>query len=147
MEYSTTLTLSQTGMNGPLTFNVSSTKQDADFVPAAYHIMSKLASVWFQIEPMIIEKSNPSKNNDGVKYKAEFTLEQDGPSSAVFSKLELSPRVQGLEDQFPTSFEAGSYLAALYLNMVGIIDEDGNVIDEDALVDNVEIGALQQRVH
>lgn len=147
MQYTTTLTLTQTGMNGPLSFNVSTTKQDANYVPEAYQIMTKLASVWFQIEPMIIEQSKTAKDNDGVEYKAELSLAQEGPGSPIFSKLELSPRVSGEDDVFPRAFEAGSYLAALYLNMVGVIDEEGNVIDEDALVDNVEIEAAPARTH
>lgn len=145
MNYSTTLTLTQTGMRGPLSFNVTSTKQDADYVPESYAIMSKLASVWFQIEPLILEKTQEVAEDNDQEYKAEFTLSQEGPGGVIFSRLELSPRVPGLDDIYPTAFEAGSYLAALYLNLVGVIDQDGNVIDDDALIDNVEIDAIQTR--
>lgn len=147
MQYSTTLTLSQTGKHGPLSFNISTTKQDANYVPEAYQIMTQLASVWFQIEPMIIERGKAVAEDNETNYRAELTLSQEGPGEPIYSKLELTPRVSGDDDTFPHAFEAGSYLAALYLNMVGVIDEDGNVIDEDALVDNVEIEAAPARTH
>ena len=145
MQHSTTLTLKQTGLRGPINFNITSSTADKDNIPEAYRLMSQLASVWFQIEDRI---ANDDVDSDGnVEYTASFTLEQEEVGEPVYSKLEMFPKVSVEAEHYPRAFEAASYLAAVYLHTVGIIDDEGNVINETAFEENVAIDAVPATVH
>lgn len=147
MTYSTTLSLTQTGKFGDIHFNVTADPINGNTMPESYAAMTKLAAVWHEIQPLVADQISEDGTDDNVTYRAEFTLSQD--DEEIVSRLEMNPRVSAVDHVYPTAYQAASYIASLYLVMMGVIDENGRVIDEKALNEKVEMDVLQSsaRVH
>lgn len=69
-----------------------------------------------------------SENN--TKFKAVFTLEQDGMDGDVVSTLKFDPYPEDPDSEI-VAYNIMSELARMYLLMTNVIDEDGNLVDED----------------
>lgn len=79
------------------------------------------------------------KTTDNTEYTATFTLRQTGKDGKLFSSVVMEPRVKFNDDDFPVSFEIMSELMTYYLYMIGMIDKQGNIIDEEKFHDQVEV--------
>lgn len=137
------ITLRQRGLNGKITAATRFEPRGSDYVPPAHEAMAQIVAVWLQLQTLI----SPEDEVEGTpEYVSTLTLSQDEPEGPVYSKLVMDPRVKASEHVFPSSYEASSYLATAWLQMAGVIDEAGNVLDEDSL-DTVEVHAKEQRLH
>lgn len=142
--FKATISFSQTGKTGPIVSDMNFTPKMQDFEPDVYRVMAKLASVYLELA----NQFGQDKAAKGDKtYTSSFSLWQEGPDGDVYSKLALNPKINASDDQFPDSYKLASYLACVYLNMAGVLDEDGNLIDEDALHDRNEIRASEPTLH
>lgn len=78
-----------------------------------------------------------------INYKATFTLEQTGIDGEVISTLKFDPLPENAEDRVMAyDFMAG--LAQVYLHEIGVIDEEGNLIDEDEFHSTVNLDVSDQ---
>lgn len=86
-----------------------------------------------------------SKKN--TNYTATLTLTQTGLDGEIYSSIKFDP-VMSEEDIdengeliIPASYGLMSIAAEAYLTAAGILDDDGNVVDEDVFRDIVDIEA------
>lgn len=77
-------------------------------------------------------------------FTATFTLTQETPTAPIYSKLELSPRIGNDTDEIPQVFELMCQYATEYLYAVGMVDEDGNLIDEEDFHERTQINATPE---
>lgn len=144
LNYTTTITLSQEGKHGPISTDLTHTKRDADYVPEVYTIMTKLAALWAEILP----NHEPEEPSEGEPtYVASFTLAQEGPGKPMFSTTDMTPKIQAGDEEFPDAYGALSVLVNAYLTIVGIIDDNGDIVDDEALDERTIITALQPTLH
>lgn len=85
-----------------------------------------------------------------TKYTATLTLTQDGLDGDIISKLKFDPLI-GLDDIdadgnliVPEVFELMSIAAQSYLQAAGILNEHGELIDEEKLREVTEVEASDQ---
>lgn len=82
-----------------------------------------------------------------TKYTATLTLTQDGLEGDVYSNLKFDPLIdQNNQDDegnlvIPASYELMSVAAEAFLHSAGILDENGNILDEEELHNTVSIEA------
>lgn len=136
MTFTATLTLSQQGRLGEVVANVDYTG-DLSAGAESHECMESLERIWGemkgQMESGFIE-------GDDTEYSATLTLSQDAPGSDVFTKLEMHPRLSfGDPNPVPSSYEAICFLAQVWLQMCGIIDDEGNVLNEDAVERSMDL--------
>lgn len=73
-------------------------------------------------------------------FKATFTLTQEGMEGDIISELSFEPLVDRDDlDEVPAVYEMMSFLAQHYLYMIGVVDEDGELIDADAFHSNTTL--------
>lgn len=71
-------------------------------------------------------------------YIAKFTLIQEGLAGMVTPKLEFLPRVDPTKEEVPAIYEYLSNIALDFIRTAGIIDENNEIVDEEAF-DRVEL--------
>jgi hypothetical protein len=136
--------LEQIGKTGPISYNINFTPKGNQAVPASHEAMSHLVALWLQLETLA-ETTEASIND--IKFTTTLVLSQDEIDGPVYSKLNMEPKLKVGDEGFPMIYEANSYLATAWLQMAGVIDEEGNVVDDDAL-DNVDLTVrAPSRVH
>lgn len=140
-----TIKLIQQGKNGRVTTMVDFGEQGQNLDSASHTAMAHLASHWMQAEPEVIRAV---VNEPGApEYTSSFSLWEEDNGESVYAKLNMEPKLD-TKEAAPSSYEAICYLSSIYLMMCGIINEDGDVLDQDALVDNVELAVTgNSRVH
>lgn len=138
------LVLSQRGKNGAISPDIEFTPRNEKAVPAAHEAMSQLVALYLQLQTMLDVESEISE--DAPTYTASFELSQDEEDGPVYSYLRMSPRITAADPNFPSSYEVASYIATAWLQMCGVIDENGDLMDEDAL-EFQAIDAKERRVH
>lgn len=138
------ITLKQKGISGKIVADTNFAPRGHDYVPPSHEAMAQLVALWLQLETLIA----PEDEVEGdVEYTSTLTLSQDEPDGPVYSRLVMEPKIKASEHKFPSSYEANSYLATAWLQMAGVIDEEGNLISEDSL-DNLDLQAKEPaRVH
>jgi hypothetical protein len=141
-KYEASLSLTQYGKNGLIEDTLEFSPAHNDELPVSHEIMANLAALWLQLRSTM----DNTDSTDGEKYTAKFTLSQDGVDSELFSKLQMEPRIKLDDPTFPSAYHVASHIATTYLVMVGVIDENGDLVDEDAL-DNVSLNVRQTSVH
>lgn len=142
-KYEASITLTQFGKNGKIEADIAlSPSTNNDELPYCHEGMAQLAALWFQIQSTL----ETTDSTEGEKYTASFVLSQDEHDSPVYSKLELEPRLKITDPTYPTVYEIGCYIAQMWLIMVGVIDEEGNVIEDEAL-DTVSLKVSSASVH
>ena len=143
-EYNTVLELTQKGKNGPISTRVRFDPQDTNVQPEAYTVMTHLTAMWANLH----SAHEPDEVDENAEtYRASFSLRQEVPGGDVYSVVEMSPKLKGTEDSFPTAYGAISYLATQYLIMAGVISEEGDIISTDELGDTVQIHATSGSLH
>lgn len=78
-------------------------------------------------------------SNDKKKFVATFQLSQEGHDGEVHSVLTFDPKVNETGDNAPGAYELMAYLAQCFLEVTGVIDQEGNLIDPDAFHRNTLI--------
>ena len=77
---------------------------------------------------------------DKTNFKATFTLSQEGFDGDVVSHLTFEPLVDRANvDAAPICYEMMAVLAQHYLQMINVIDEDGELIDPDAFENQINL--------
>lgn len=74
-------------------------------------------------------------------FTASFTLTQETPTAPIYSTLELSPRIGNDSDEIPQVYEIMCKYATDYLYLAGMVDEEGNLVDEEAFHEQTKIKA------
>lgn len=143
--FTATLRLEQRGLNGTINMSTDFSPETKDYMPEAYAAMVGLAAAWFQAAPQL--ETDPADDESEDVYVSTLTLQQAGPGSDIYSHLDLSPTIPFDSEEFPSSYEAACYLAAQWLYMAGIVDEDFNIIDESAVGSTVTMSAGDSTVH
>lgn len=73
-------------------------------------------------------------------FTATFTLSQEGPDGDVTSTLEFNPLIDRANaDEAPLAYEMMAFLAQHYLYMIGVVDENGELIDPEAFSRNTQL--------
>lgn len=139
--HTATITLKQRGFNGPIDFDLGHTTDPAEHYYEGYMLAGMLAAKWFEVRGLL--KTNEAENPEDTLYTATFAIGQQGEGSDLFFKLEMEPKLEHTATVFPEAFQAISHLATVALYEVGVLDEDGNVTDEDGL-DNLDIHATSR---
>lgn len=138
--YTSYITLTQTGKNGEINIDLGFNPPPNDFVPEAYEFATNLASHATVIKSLL----DVEDTDDKTEYKAVLRLDQKVPGDSITSKLNLEPRVPAGETEFPTSYGVASKLMTIWLNIIGVLDEDNNLVDEDELHSTVTILAKEE---
>lgn len=139
--HTATLTLKQTGLRGPITFDLSHTSNPGEHYYEGYMLAGMLAAKWFEVKALL--NIDDTAEADGVEYTASFAIGQQSEGSDLYFKLNMEPKLPHDATEFPESFQAISHLATVALYEVGILDEEGNVLDDDGL-DLIDITATQK---
>lgn len=140
--HTATITLSQTGLTGPIDFDLSHSSDPAEHYYEGYMLAGMLAAKWFEVRALL--KVDENVKPDDTRYVATFAIGQQGEGSDLYFKLNMEPKLPHDATLFPEAFQAISHLATVALFEVGVLDEDGNVTDEEGL-DFVDITATQTR--
>lgn len=140
MNYIATLTLSQNGRQGPVEINVDY-EGNLDNEAEAHVCMKHLEELWDEMK----DHMDPSEvSKDDTKYSASLMLSQTDVGSDVFTKLEMYPRLSMNDDgPVPSSYEAICFIAQVWLQMCGVIDAEGNVLDESAVEKSMDLKVTQ----
>lgn len=141
-KYEASLTLKQYGKNGLIEDTLEFSPAHNDELPVSHEVMANLAALWLQLRSTL----DNTDSTDGEEYVAKFTLSQDDIESDLYSKLSMSPRIKIDDPTFPSAYHVASHIATTYLIMTGVINENGDLLDEDAL-DNVSLNVKQASVH
>lgn len=80
-----------------------------------------------------------NKNKELTKFVATLQLSQEGPEGEVHSVLTFDPKVNETGENAPGAYELMAYLAQCFLEVTGVIDEDGNLIDPETFQRNTVI--------
>jgi hypothetical protein len=65
-------------------------------------------------------------------YTATFTLVQEGLTGPVTPKLEFNPKVDPTVEDHPAIYEYMSHLALTFIRQAQIIDENGEITDDES---------------
>lgn len=80
------------------------------------------------------------------KFTATFTLSQEGTDGDVTSSLTFEPLVSDeevLAGHTPDAYDIMAYLVQHYLQIAGIVDEEGDIVDPDGYENNTHIHVRQ----
>lgn len=136
MTYIATLTLSQQGRSGTISSSVDYSG-DVDHGPESHECMKHLEDLWAEMRKHM---DVDNVQTDDREFSATLELKQDQVGGDVFTKLEMHPRLAfDDEGEVPTSYEAICFLAQVWLQMAGVIDENGDVLDEDAVERSMDL--------
>lgn len=141
-KYEASITLKQHGKNGKIVEDISFLPAHNEDLPVSHEAMSQIVAVWLQVRSTL----DNTDSEEGEVYTTRFVLSQDDLDSPIFSKLTMEPRISVNDPTFPSAYEACSYLATTWLIMAGVIDEQGNLLDDDSL-DNTELKVSSATVH
>lgn len=142
MTFSATLTLSQNGRQGEVT-SVIEYDGDIEAGSEAHMCMTHIEDLWNQVKLRMPEVADA----EGLEpYSSTLTFSQNEVGGDVFTKLEMFPKLK-LEDMHPVpaSYEAICFLAQTWLQMAGIIDDEGNVIDPASLENDMDLQVTEGR--
>lgn len=123
-----TITLTQEGNKGKISFNTDFSKVAENAVPLSHEGMAQVVATYLQLSSFQDEEESTINKT----FVTSFTLAQDEPEGPVFASLSFNPKVAPSFDQ-PTSYGLVSVLFNTWLYMVGILNEDGELVDEDQL--------------
>lgn len=136
MTFNATLTLSQTGRMGLVTSSFDY-EGDNEAGAESHVCMGHLESLW---EEMAKTMDHEEPAEDDTVFSATLSLSQDDVGGDVYTKLEMSPKLTMSDTQpVPSSYEAICFIAQVWLQMAGVIDDEGNVINEDAIENAMDL--------
>lgn len=140
MTYIATLTLSQTGREGTVESTVDY-EGDLDQNAESHVCMKHIEDLWGEMKSHM---DTAEVAGDDRQYSATLTLSQKDVGGDVYTKLEMYPKLSADDaDGIPSSYEAICFLAQVWLQMAGVIDDDGNVLDEEAVERSMELRVTQ----
>lgn len=94
-----------------------------------------------------------SEKNTKTKYTATLTLTQNGIDGDVFSSLRFDPLIKPEDldsesmDGIPAAYELISLAAEAMLIRMGILNEEGELLDEEAASATVSVNASSRQLN
>lgn len=139
-KYFSSLKASQRGKNGHIVTDVVMEPRDDAYTPDVHKIMGHLANEYADNLKSVSDQLTLTGAEETL-YTGEFHLWQEEKDGDVFCKINLEPKVGPNDTEFPLVFELVSAVGTRWLLEAGIIDLDGNLVDEDSLHKSTSISA------
>lgn len=144
--YTATLKLEQNGKNGTIRTELDFGPKGQDFDSEAHTCLAHVAALWLQTQPRMIPDVRDDESEE--VFSASLKLSQEELGEDVYTALTMNPKLKFDDKSVPSAYEAICFLSNAWLQMAGIIDEEGNVVDDDAVVDQVDLSVTRSnRVH
>lgn len=133
--------LAQTGVRGPVSMNVEVTGPDSGGpLPEVYSLGNYLVNF---TRHLVAELEDRIEEPNGVLYTATFELQQPADEEIFYSKMTFNPLVAKVDGVFADVHTIMNTVATAYLESIGMLDEEGNIVPDDERLENIDVQVSQ----
>lgn len=142
-EHVIAINLSQVGVRGDINMNTSITGPDSKGpLPEVYG----LAGYLVQVARQLVDDVEPRINEEnGTLYTATFEVRQPADEEVFYSRAHFDPKVERVGGKFADVHAIINTVAQVYLDSIGMLDEDGNIVAEGEELDRIELDTFTDK--